>query len=161
VPKRKSLLAAKALVLGAMVFAVGEVVAFGSYLLASPFVGKHADLSITDATVLRALVGTGAYLACVALLALAVGVLLRHIGAAIAAVLAMLLVVPGVLGSLPGKVGVYLSDYLPGGMVGQRVMSTGVGEHWHVGALAALGIMAAWSALALLLAGVSFARRDV
>ena len=161
VPQRRQLIVAKAAVLAAVVFAFGEIVAFGSYALAAPFVGQHADLAITDPTVLRALVGTGAYLALVGLFALAVGALLRHVGAAIAAVLALILVVPGVLGSLPGKVGMYLSDYAPGGMIGQRVMSTGVGENWHTGPLAALAIMAAWTALTLALAAFALQRRDV
>ena len=161
VPKRRDLLIGKVAVLAAVVFAIGEVVAFGSYALAAPFVSKRAELSITDPTILRALVGTGAYLALVGLFALALGALLRHVGGGIAAVLALLLVVPGILGSLPGKIGVYLSDYAPGGMVGQRVMSTGVGEEWHTGPIAALAITAMWTLLALVLAGVALSRRDV
>lgn len=63
------------------------------------------ELWISDPTELRALVGTGAYLACVALLALALGVLLRHVEAGIAAVVVLLLVIPAVLGSLPVRAG--------------------------------------------------------
>jgi ABC-type transport system involved in multi-copper enzyme maturation permease subunit len=161
VPRRRDLILAKAAVLAAVVFGIGEVVAFGSYALAAPFVGKHGDLSISDPTVLRALVGTGVYLALIGLFALAVGALLRHVGAAIAAVIGLILVVPGILASLPGRVGVYLSDYAPGGVIGQRVMSTGTGEGWHTGPIAALAIMAAWTLLALALAAAALHRRDV
>ncbi|HUR74925.1 MAG TPA: ABC transporter permease [Sporichthya sp.] len=161
VPRRRHLLIAKAAVLAAVVFAIAEAVAFGSYALASPFVGKHADLAITDPTVLRALVGTGIYLALIGLFALAIGAMVRHVGGAIAAVLALILVVPGVLGSLPGHVGLYLSDYAPGGMVGQRVMSTGTGEDWAVGPIGALAITAGWTLLALALAAGALSRRDV
>lgn len=161
VPLRRNLLIAKAAVLGAVVFAIGEAVAFGSYLLAAPFVGKHAELSITDPTILRALVGTGAYLALVGLFALAIGALLKHVGASIATVLGLFLVIPGILGSLPGKVGIYLSDYGPGGFIGQRVMSTGTGENWTTGPGLALMVTAGWTLLALALAATALKRRDV
>lgn len=40
-------------------------------------------------------------------------------------------------------------------------MSTGVSDHWHLGAVAALGVMVGWPALALPLACAALTRRDV
>jgi ABC-type transport system involved in multi-copper enzyme maturation permease subunit len=161
VPRRRRLLLAKVVVLAALLFALAEAVAFGSYALAAPFVGDHAALSLADPTVRRALFGAGAYLAVTGLLGLAVGALVRHIGGAVTLILAMILVLPALAGALPGRSGEYAATYLPGGQAGQTIMSTGAAPDLLVGPWQGLAVACGWTLLALLFADRSLARRDV
>lgn len=103
VPDRPTLLAAKAGVLGLLTLMVGEIVTFATFLA--------GRLALTDAVprpgigdpgVLRALVLSGAYLAMVGLLGLALGTVVRHTALAVGLLVGVLYVVPAVLSGLTG-----------------------------------------------------------
>jgi ABC-type transport system involved in multi-copper enzyme maturation permease subunit len=99
-PRRGRVLAAKAVVLGASTFVAGLVASFGAFLLANPILDSHGFTapSLSDGPVLRALVGTAALMAVVAVLALGVGAILRHSAGAITVVV-LLLFIPQILAS--------------------------------------------------------------
>ncbi|MCX5555593.1 ABC transporter permease [Streptomyces sp. NBC_00038] len=103
VPNRPLLLAAKAGVFGLVTLVVGEVVAFATF-----FAGRLAlDATVPrpalgDPGVLRALVLSGAYLALVGLIGIALGAVVRHTAAAIGTLVGVLYVVPAVLSGLTG-----------------------------------------------------------
>ncbi|MFC5835288.1 ABC transporter permease [Nonomuraea insulae] len=95
-----------------------------------------------------ALPRAAAYLVLIGLLALAVATLTRDAIAALATTLGLVLVLPPVLANA-------VADYLPGS-AGARMYQPGPGLTPQVGAL----VLAAWLAVALAAAILSFTRRD-
>jgi ABC-type transport system involved in multi-copper enzyme maturation permease subunit len=100
-PHRGRVLAAKALVVAAGVFAAGLVSCSVSYLVSLPIQRRNGygppifpQRALTDPLVLRAVVGTAAFLALVALLSLAVGVIVRRTAAAVILLFTVLVVIP-------------------------------------------------------------------
>jgi ABC-type transport system involved in multi-copper enzyme maturation permease subunit len=102
VPKRGRVLAAKALVFAAVTFVVGEVTTFVAFFVGQALISGHAPHAVLgDPGVARAVVGGGLYLAALAVLSVAAGALLRHPAAAIAAMMAVVLVLPLIAQALP------------------------------------------------------------
>jgi hypothetical protein len=84
-PRRGVLFTAKALVVGAVALVLGEVFAFGTFLLGQAMLAAgHLDVSLTDPGVLRAVASAGLYLWVVAMVGYGVGALVRHTAGAIA-----------------------------------------------------------------------------
>ncbi|MEU7577662.1 ABC transporter permease [Streptomyces sp. NPDC041068] len=106
-PRRGRVLVAKAVVIGTVAFAAGLVATFGSYLLSAPELrgdGKpplFGDISLADGPMLRAVIGTAAVLALIAVLALGLGALLRSTAAAIAVVVVVFVLPLILLSTLP------------------------------------------------------------
>ncbi|WP_445337445.1 ABC transporter permease subunit [Clavibacter sp. CFBP 8614] len=110
VPNRLEALAAKALAVALVAFGLGVIPGLAAYLLTT---GTRADIgydgSLASWGVLGPLLGSGAYLALVALLGLALATLMRSSVAAITTLVAVQLVLPQVVGLIPdlGDVPVY------------------------------------------------------
>lgn len=103
VPKRHRILAAKGLVFGLVAFAVGEVVAFAAFLIGQAIIHSNApSVSLGDHDVLRAVIGSGLYVAVLGVLALSIATIVRSAAAAIGILVALLYVLPGVAAALPG-----------------------------------------------------------
>jgi ABC-2 type transport system permease protein len=104
VPRRGRLLAAKIIVLTGVVLPLGQVTALVSFLVGQAVLAsgdiQHADLG--QPHVLRAAVGAGLYLTVVAVIGLAVGVIVRHTVGGLSILIVSTLVVPSLLGLLPG-----------------------------------------------------------
>ena len=108
-PRRRAVLAAKAVVLAAVTLAVGEVVAFATFgLVQAILAGHHQGVSLGHPRVPGAVLGAGLLLCVCALLGLALGAIIRHTAGGIAATIAVILV-PGILVLLPspwnGRIG--------------------------------------------------------
>lgn len=107
-PHRGRVLAAKALVIGVVTFVVGLVGCVLGFLGAQPILRAsgfeppgYPVQSLTDWPVFRAVAGAAAFLALIAVLAVAVGAILRRSAAAIAGLI-VLLILPFILqGGLP------------------------------------------------------------
>jgi len=100
-PHRSRVLAAKAVVLAAGVFAAGLVAAATAFLVAAPIQRDNGyappifpERSLTDPDVLRAVVGTAVFLALIALLSLGVGVIVRRTTVAVIVLFTVLVVIP-------------------------------------------------------------------
>ncbi|MCU1432860.1 MAG: transporter permease [Actinotalea sp.] len=123
VPTRLPALLAKALVVTVVVALVTLVGVALSYVATIPF---HDELGVTldlsDSTTVRILLGTPLYLATIALLAFAVGALLRHSAGALAAVLGLLLVIENVFALIPLTFFENISPFLPGTAGGRLLM---------------------------------------
>jgi len=102
VPRRGRVLAAKSLVLAGVTFVVGEVTCFVAFFAGQALISGNAPYAaLGDPGVARAVLGGGLYLAALAVLSVAAGALLRHPAAAIASMIAVLLVLPGIAQALP------------------------------------------------------------
>ncbi|RLK60271.1 hypothetical protein [Actinokineospora cianjurensis] len=86
VPNRPSTLVAKATVVAVLAAVVGEIAAFGSWGIAGA-IKPNVDLAINTAYEWRAVAGVGLVYALSAVVAVAVGVLIRHSAGAIAVLL--------------------------------------------------------------------------
>jgi ABC-2 type transport system permease protein len=129
VPRRGQMLAAKAVVLALVLFVVGTVTAFGCYFLSNMMLSaKDIGVGLGHTGVLRSLIGVGLYLAVLGLFGMALGVLLRHTAGAITLGIALIFVVGGVVGLIPGKSGEWISKLMPAN-AGQQVMSVTAGDN--------------------------------
>jgi len=72
VPRRVAMLAAKSAVVAVLVFVAGELVAFPSFVVGAAILHGKAPVALGEAGVLRAVIGSGLYLAVLGLFALAV-----------------------------------------------------------------------------------------
>jgi ABC-2 type transport system permease protein len=159
VPRRTRYLAAKALVLGALVLGVALAVAFASFLL-SQLLYRTQDLqtSLGEPDVLRAVVGGGLYLTLIALLGLGVGALLRHTAGAVTTVLGVLFVLPIIGQFLPGEWGDAVRKVLPSN-AGGAIMLTRHAES-SLSPWTGFAVFALYTAAVLAAALVALNKRD-
>lgn len=172
-PRRGRVLAAKAIVTGAVTFGLGLAASLVSFLVAQPILRgngfgppAYQVQSLADWPVLRAAGGAALFLALVGVLALAVGALLRRSAGAIA-VLTAVLVLPIILqGGLPLTVAQWLIRLTP---TAGLAMTQSVDPSPLVAATdpfavasppAGLAVLAAYAAGALALAYWRLRRRD-
>ncbi|MCR6482451.1 ABC transporter permease subunit [Amycolatopsis sp. OK19-0408] len=114
VPARTPVLAAKAAVLAAVAFVIGEVAAFAAFLGGQAFLASQdIETNLAEPGVFRAVFGVGLYLTGVGLLGVALGWLIRHTAGAIAALVALIMVVPALAGVLPESWVPHVVPYLP------------------------------------------------
>lgn len=172
-PRRGAVLAAKAVVAGVVTFAVGVAACFAALLLAYPLLRNNGmapphfpEPSLSDPSVLRAVLGSAAVLALVAVLGVAVGMIVRRSAAAIAVVTALFFL-PAFLAQ--GLVTPGLSDWLvhytpAGGLAIQRALPPGdivINSFATVAPWAGFAVLCAYVVAVLGVAGVLVQRRDV
>jgi ABC-2 type transport system permease protein len=159
-PRRTPVLAAKAAVLAGVVFVLTEAIAWICFFAGSAIVRNNVTVTLSTPGSLRAIIGFGLVMAMTALIALALGALLRHTAAAIAIALGWNLVVPGLLGLIPGSLGRHLSDAMPS-RAGQLIMDRTEDVSAAYSQWTGLGIVALWTVVLLALAVWSIKKRDV
>jgi len=168
VPQRVPVLAAKALVLCAVVLVVSVGSMVLSYLATIPFHDQlDVRLDLTDGETVRMAVGLPLYLMAIALLAFGVGALLRHTAGALTAVIALLLVVENVLLLIPVRAVEVAGPFLPS-TAGRRVLfddeliatMDAATSGAHLTPWQGYGVLLAWALALLALAAVLVRRRD-
>ena len=113
-PQRGLLLGAKVATFSAVVAAVTVVSCFAAFFLCQALLApKHANVSIGDPGVLRAVFGGAAHLILLGAIAVGVGAALRRTAGAVAVLFAVLLVVPGLVTLLPSPWNDDITKYLP------------------------------------------------
>ena len=167
-PHRRTVLAAKAAVVAAIVFVAGLVASVASFLLGLSLLagnGFNAAVgyplpSLIDGPALRAIGGTALYLTGLALLSVGIGAILRSTAAAISTVLALLWV-PLIVISLIGlDDGLKLAKFSPmlAGLAIQATVERA--DSVPINPWAGLGVMFAYAAVALAAALWLVTRRD-
>jgi ABC-2 type transport system permease protein len=160
-PRRRLVLVAKALDVGALVLAAGLATALLSYLAGGALLSGKGYPSLALADGLAQVTVTALYLAALALLSLAIGAVLRSTAGAVTCVLSLLLL-PLIAAPLLGeRTGEQLLDVAP--------MSAGLALLRNIdridgvtsGEWAGLGVAWLWTAAALALALWLIGRRDV
>lgn len=169
VPRRVPALAAKAIVLTAVVLVASVVAMVLTYVATMPFHSQlGATFDLSDGETVRMLVGLPLYLAAVALLAFAVGALLRHTAAALATILGLLLVVENVFALIPVRAFEAVSPFLPS-TAGSRLLydaetlamvDEAMGGDVSLGPWQGYAVLLAWVAVLLGAALVLVRRRD-
>ena len=169
VPRRATAFAAKAIILSGVVLVAGAVSVLGCmlagrYLLpGNGFTGAHGSvaLSLDAGPTLRAAFGSVLYLALVALLSLGLATAMRDSGASIAVLLGLLYVVPlfTELGVLDGRWERRLQQWGPM-TAGLAIEATRGLKTLPIGPWPGLGVLALWTAWALLVGGLVLSLRD-
>ncbi|MEC3982151.1 ABC transporter permease [Amycolatopsis sp. H20-H5] len=111
VPHRGSVLAAKAAVVGLLALVIGELGGFGAWALAS-VLRPNNDLGLNTAAEWTNVAGVGVLFAIAAIIAVAVGILIRHSAGAIALLLIYSLAVESLVSLIP-TVGPNIHKWLP------------------------------------------------
>jgi ABC-2 type transport system permease protein len=167
-PRRGTVVAAKVAVVGAVTLVLGQVASFASFAVGQQllrgngytFENGYPAATLTEGKTLWAVVGTGLYLAVIALLSLGVGAVVRHTAGAITAVLGVLYV-PQIISSI-------VSDDLADVVQSVTPMSAGLalqqttGRVYNapIGPYAGLAVAAAWAAVALAVGSWTVRHRD-
>jgi ABC-2 type transport system permease protein len=167
-PGRGAMVLSKAAVLAAVAVAVGLAAAVASFLLGQPVLHGNGFVpdqgypfaSLSDGAAVRAVAGTGLYLATMALLGLGVGMVVRRSAAAISIALGLLFVPFMVAIMLPTDVWRTVQRIAPmtAGLAIQRTVERS--DSVPIGEWAGLGIAAAWAAAAVIAALWLVRRRD-
>lgn len=159
VPHRVPMIAAKAVVFGAVALVVSEALGFVSFVIAQAIIGHHLPESLRDPATLRAVFGVGIYLAVLGLFSFAIGAMIRHTAAAITVVVGFLVVFDGLARLIPGSAGAHVSAYLP---ANAGLLITQM--HPQAGALLSpwqgFGVLCLWTAALLGAACWLLRRRD-
>jgi ABC-type transport system involved in multi-copper enzyme maturation permease subunit len=174
-PRRGRVLAAKALVLGAVTFAAGLAGTAGAVLLGVPLLRSNGNsiTPLTAATEARVIVGTAALVAVLAVFALGVGAIARHGAGAVTAVVCAV-ILPYALGAAFPVLSAGAADWLlrvtpAAGFAVKQVIPAypQVGGsyppfqgYFPLSPGAGFAVTCAWAAAALALGGYLLRRRD-
>ena len=114
VPRRGRVFAAKTIVLTSLLFVVGTATALLGYLGGNFFLDREGIGMALEGDVLRAMWGSGVFMAGLGLFAAATGFLLRHTAATISLVIGLVFVVGNMVMLVPGDFGIWLERLMPG-----------------------------------------------
>ena len=167
-PRRTSVLAAKAAVLTGLVLVTGGLAVAGSLLAGRLILPGHgftaghgfAALSLADGPVLRAAAGSVLYLALIGLLSLGLASLVRDSAAAIGLALGLIYLFPVVAAALSQQWQRHLQQAGPMS-AGLDIQATTGLHSLPLSPWAGLAVLAAWAAAGLLAGAVALRCRDV
>ena len=167
-PRRLSVLAAKAAVVTGLILATGTVAVLGSLLAGRLILPGHGFtpahgfplLSLGDGPVLRATVGSVLYLALIALLSLGIATLVRDSAVAIGLVLGLLFLFPIVTALITDQTLQRHLEQIAPMTAGLQIQATMGLRSLPLSPWAGLGVLAAWAAGALLAGGLLLRFRD-
>ncbi len=109
VPKRIPALLAKTIIIAVVAFAVGAFSAVVSYFVAQPILGGESiDYAITEDGVLASIINTGTFLALVAVISIAIGMLLRNTAGGVVTAVGIFFALPIIVQLISG-----LADWIP------------------------------------------------
>lgn len=121
-PQRRAVLGAKTVVIGAAALVTGEITSFAAFFLAQRLLlSTGKALSISDPGTLPEVASAGMYMAVVALIGLALGVLVRHTAGGISALFLLVFVAPDVVQGLPEPWSDRIGEWLPSILAHQLV----------------------------------------
>ncbi len=156
-PQRHSVIAAKAGVFAVVAFAVGTLASLIAFLVGQAILGAHG-VSLTAPGAARSVIGVGVYLSLLAVFAVGLGTILRRSTGAIAALFGLILVLPGLLLTLPVSIQDTVVKFLPGN-AGQAIFTTGH-EASTLSPWAGLVVFALYAAATLAISAAVVRRRD-
>jgi ABC-2 type transport system permease protein len=166
IPTRRTVLAAKAIVVGATVLVVGLAASVTAFVLGQHLLREggfrppaYQEWTLADGPALRAVVGTALFLTALALLSLGVGMILRSSAGTISVLLALLFIPLFVAPLLPEQTREIVEQATPG--AGLAVQQTAArADNLPIGPWAGLAVTFGWAAGALLVGLFLIRRRD-
>ena len=167
-PRRATVLAAKAAILTGLVLVAGTVAVLACVLAGRLILPGHGLgpahgyplLSLSDGPVLRAAAGSVLYLTLIGLLSLGIATAARDPAVAIGAVLGLLYLFPILAGAVSDPAWQRHLQQIGPMTAGLAIQATTGLNTLPIAPWAGLGVLAAWSAAALLAGGLSLQLRD-
>ncbi|WP_372498656.1 hypothetical protein [Yinghuangia soli] len=163
-PRRLTVLAAKSVVFGVLMFLVGLLACYLAFLVADGMFSRDVAADSTTREIVKGVLGCSTYLALLGLFSLGVGTMLRHSAGAITAVLGFVLVPTIFGGFIPGKFGEWVVVYSPTALLTKMVAPYGEVEGGMGGGLGpwpGMVLMACYASAALAGAAALIKSRDV
>jgi len=167
-PRRRTVLAAKTLVVGGVVLLVGLATSaacfqVGQWVLRGNgfnYEGGYPAVTLADRDALRAVLGTGIYLGLLAVFSLGVGAVLRHTAGAITLVLASLLAPVIALNFLPESTADWVEKccLMGAGLAIQQTVERD--DNIGLSPAGGLAVVTAYAVIALVIALAAIDRRD-
>jgi ABC-2 type transport system permease protein len=160
VPKRLPVLWGKIGVYSAVALAVSIPATLIAFFVGQAFLSsEHLEISFSHAGVARAVLGAGLYLGIAGLFGLGIGAILRNTAAAISTFVAIMFVIPPLIGILPSSLSNAIEPYLPS-QAGAAI--TKIGHEAHtLSPWAGLAVFAGYAAASIAVAAVLLLKRDV
>jgi ABC-2 type transport system permease protein len=159
VPLRLPMLAAKAIVFGLLALVVSAITVFSVFFITTAIIRGHVSITLSQPGVTQATIGAILYLTVLGLFSLGIGGLIRHTAGAISTVIGLVLVVPPLVGLIPGTIANHIHGYLPtvaGVLVAQTSQQPGdLLSPWQ-----GFGVFCLWTAVLLGAAGWLLVKRD-
>ncbi|QES51272.1 ABC transporter permease [Streptomyces venezuelae] len=152
VPDRTRFYLSKVLMVGGLALLVGQVTGVVTFVAGQAFMGQYA-IGLGDEGAVRAMVGSGVYLALMALFAAGLTAILRSGTAVLSMLIPFILIVSFVVGEVVGGISQYLPD-----RAGQMIMR--IEPHGELGPWTGLGVTALWALAALAGGWLAVRRRD-
>ncbi|WP_410672261.1 ABC transporter permease [Amycolatopsis sp. cmx-4-68] len=160
-PRRGRVVGVKLLVVGALAFAAGELLAFVTFFAGqTTLAGKHLDVGLGDPNVLRAVLGQGFYVGTVALLGAAIGMIVRHTAGATALTAGLLFLAVTLLKAVSADGSTALSRWAPGVAAEGLTWTTFHDPEWPSASFATL-VCLTYLVVTITVAAVCVTRRDV
>lgn len=159
-PHRGSVYAAKALVVASASFVTGLVAGFISFFLGQAILaGRHANVTLGDPSVLRAVIGSGLFLAACGLFAYGIAAIVRHTAGAISTALGLLFLPTILVKLLPSNWQQDVTRWLPAEAGSQLLSALSTAREFT--AWTGFGLFCAYTAVLLAIGLVAFDRRDL
>jgi ABC-2 type transport system permease protein len=159
VPRRRSVIAAKAAVVGVVTLLAGELIAFATFFSGQwALSAQHLNVTLAHPGALRGVLAAGFYLAVTALVGLGLGAVIRHTAGAITAMVGVIFLLPTIIHALPAPWDTRIGRYTLDGAAQQMIA-----QHPQVGYFSAglsFLIVAAYAAGAIAAAALMITRRD-
>lgn len=159
VPHRLPMLAAKALVWAVLDLVVSAVTVFIVFFMSTAILHSRVAISLSGPGVTKAVIGAILYLTVLGLFAMAVGGLIRHTAGALAIVIALVIVVPPLVGLIPGTIANHVHGYLPT-VAGVLVAQTSQQPADVLSGWQGFGVFCAWTVVLLAACGWLLIKRD-
>lgn len=160
VPRRPTVLVAKVLIFAIVALVVGEVTSFIAFILGQHILsGRTPTASLSDPTVVRAVVSAGLYLTALGLLALGLATIVRHTAAAISTFVGLLFMLPILADVLPSSFANDIDRFVPAD-IGTRMMTVNYHGADPLGPWVSFALLGAYVAIVLIVGGVLLVRRD-
>ncbi len=158
-PQRRLLLVAKVATFTGVITIVGLFSCFAAFLAGQAVLGHdHGGVSLTDPGVLRAVLGAALFLVMIGVIAIGIGAAIRRTAGAVAALFAVLLVLPGLVMLLPSPWDDQVTKYLPG--AAGEAMAAVTKFPNLLGPLAGFIVMCMYTVAALVIGGLALTNRD-
>ncbi|MFE9994010.1 ABC transporter permease [Streptomyces avermitilis] len=158
VPQRGTFLFSKIAVAAGLALVVGIVTSFAAFFLGQAMLGSHRA-SVSDAGVLRAVIGGGLYMTLIAMFSMGVAAMLRSPMLSLGILMPFFFLISNILGNVSAtkKIGRFLPD-----QAGSKIMQvvTPLGDDTPYGPWGGFGIMVLWVVLALAGGYALLKRRD-
>lgn len=161
-PRRSTLIAAKAVVFSAVALVSSLVICFASFFIGQAIMSSHhMNTTLSQPGVLRAVIGGALFLTACGLLAFGIGLLLRHSAGAISAVVALLFVISILINLLPQSWQIHVDKWMPavaGSQVWTVVPSQGPVPYFSP--WSGFAVLCGYAAIAIAAGLILFRRRN-